>query len=278
MDKDIAPKLIENVNKDFEANIAKDKRTAALNKKLAAGMAKYEDAYDYAESVGKARVKAFDAQVTSEILPDGKMYYNIASRLLEDSLTTDHDMITDYAAGVQKSYNEKSGIGLNAIKADVDKDRIKGFVEGVCNADNYDDVKWKLKEPIITHARSVVDDTIKKNAQFQHKAGIKATVVRDAKADCCKWCTDLAGDYTYPKVPGEVFARHDNCRCTLDYNGRRLTAYESGGKAHTFRDQGEQERIEARKEFANKKDNPFDMFRRKENRIALAHYSDKETR
>ena len=244
---DIAPKLIENVNRDFEKNLAEDKTAAELNEKLAAGQAKYEDAYNYAESVGNARARAFGDQISSDVLPDGKMHYNIASRLLGDSLTTDYDMVSEYAAGVQEIYNEAAGIRLKALKPDIDQDRIKGFIEGICNAEVFDDVAWKLAEPVITHARSVVDDTIKKNAEFQGRAGIKATVTRNADSKCCKWCSDLDGDYVYPAVPREVFQRHDNCRCTVDYKGRKLTAYNSGNAAHTFRDQGEQDRIDKAK-------------------------------
>ncbi len=250
-DKDIAPELIDKVNKDFGANIAKDKRVKALNDKLTDGKADYKDAYAYAESVGNARARAFGDQISSDVLPDGKMHYNIASRLLDDSLTTDYDMVSEYAARVQEIYNEKAGIGLKALKPDIDQDRIKGFIEGVCNADVFDDVAWKLAEPVITHARSVVDDTIKKNAEFQGKAGIKATVIRNADSKCCEWCAGLDGDYVYPNVPRKVFQRHDNCKCTVDYNGRKLAVYNSGGRSHSFRDQGEQERIDIRKELTN---------------------------
>jgi len=249
---DIAPKLIENVNKDFEKNLSEDKAAAALNEKLAAGQARYVDAYNYAESVGNARAKAFESQISSDVLPEGKMHYNIASRLMNDSLTTDHEMIADYAAGVQKAYNKEAGINLKALKADVNDDRIDGFVERLSSEPVYDDISWLLREPVVTHARSVVDDTIKKNAEFQGKAGIQAKVTRNAVSDCCSWCLDIAGDYIYPAVPREVFQRHDNCRCMVDYNGRKLTAYNSGNAAQTFRDQGEQDKIEKRKSISER--------------------------
>ncbi len=150
--------------------------------------------------------------------------------------------IAKYAAEVQKTYNEKAGIGLKALKADVDEERIDGFVQRLSSEDVFDDVKWMMKEPVVTHARSVVDDTIKKNAEFQHRAGLTAKVTRKAAPRCCDWCTDLEEDYTYPNVPREVFQRHDHCKCTVDYEGKRLRAYGSGGKKHTFRDPAEERR------------------------------------
>lgn len=243
---DITPGLIERVDEYYRARCMANASLPRLAKKLEEGKATYDDAYKYAEAIGKARADAFAHEVSSDVLPDGRMYYNIADRLMTETLGTDHEVVAGYAAGVQELINQKNGISLAAQTADLDKDRIKGFIEGVCNAEVFDDVAWKLGEPVVTHARSVVDDTVKKNADFQSKAGIKATVIRNAASKCCEWCSAIDGDYVYPNVPGEVFQRHDNCRCTVDYKGRRLTAYNSGWKANTFRDQGEQERINAR--------------------------------
>ncbi len=251
MAADIAPELISNVNKEFQNNCLKDLGMRKLTEKVLTGTATYEDAYKYAESVGNARAAAFASEISSEVLPDGKMYYNIASRLLGESLTEDHELVSDFAQQVQQAINENAGIRLKAQTADLDESRIKNFIEGVCNADNYDDVKWKMGSPVVTHARSVVDDTVKKNAKFQSKVGIKVKIVRHADSKCCPWCDDLVGEYTYPGVPSDVFMRHDNCRCSLDYDGRKLTAYDSDGKAHSFRDQEEKEKISARKNKAD---------------------------
>lgn len=245
---DITPELIARVDEYYRARCIANASLPRLAKKLEEGKATYDDAYKYAEAIGQARADAFAHEVNSEVLPDGKMYYNIAEQLMDETLSADHEAVAEYAAGVQEIINEQGGISLAAQKADLDKDRIKGFIEGICNADIFDDVAWKLGQPVVTHARSVVDDTVKKNAEFQGRAGIKATVIRKAEAKCCKWCSGIDGDYVYPDVPSEVFQRHDNCRCTVDYKGRRLTAYNSGWKANTFRDQGEQERIDARKQ------------------------------
>ena len=255
---DIAPELIDKVNKDFKRTIQNDKKLLGLKERLYRGEGSYKDAYDYAERVGKARAAAFKANLTADALPEGKMYFNIADRLMNETLPEDHALVTEYASSVQRQLNKKAKIGLNALEAELDEDRIKGFVEGVCNADSFEDVAWKLGEPVVTFARSVVDDTIKRNAEFQHKAGIEAVVERESNSKCCEWCADLAGRYVYPDVPREVFQRHDNCKCTVDYKGRRLTTYAVEDRnsiwgmrdSHTFRDQGETERIEARKQAA----------------------------
>ena len=41
----------------------------------------------------------------------------------------------------------------------------------------------------------------------------------------CKRCSSLAGVYEYPDVPEDVYRRHENCRCTVEYDpgdGKKL--------------------------------------------------------
>lgn len=249
---DITPDIIEKVNEYFRSRCMANTMLLKLAKKLESGNATYDDAYKYAEAIGMARADAFAHEVTSSVLPDGRMYYNIAERLMTETLGADHEVVAEYAVGVQEIANSESGIRLAAQKPSLDLDRIKGFIEGICNAELFDDVAWKLGEPVITHARSVVDDTVSKNADFQHRAGIKAMVTRKAEFKCCKWCSGLDGEYEYPDVPSEVFQRHDNCRCTVDYHGRRLSAYNSRGASHSLRDLAD---ISARRTRADQEEN-----------------------
>lgn len=238
--EDICPALVAGVRKQFQKNCLKNVTMRRLSEKLGDGTATYSDAYRYAEEVGEARAEAFKSVISSDVLPDGKMYYNIASRLVPDSLTMDHNIVASYSEQVQQILNEKTiETSLIAQRADLNEDRIDGFVQRLASENKYDDVAWLLDEPVVTHARSVVDDTIKKNAEYQHKAGLKATVIRVAAAGCCKWCSGIAGDYVYPGVPREVFQRHDNCSCTVEYEGKKLSAYESNNRSHSFRDLGE---------------------------------------
>ena len=247
MTEDITPSLIAKVNKAFEESYNNNPKIAKLLEK--GEKATYKNAYEYAEQVGAARAKAFKTQISSDVLPDGKMYFNIASRLMDETLSADQQKIAEYSQAVQANANQKSKLRLKAQKADLDKDKIEGFVNRLSSEDVFDDVSWILDEPVKTFALSVVDDTVKKNADFQNKAGVKTVIVRSAAYKCCDWCADLAGEYSYP-APREVFQRHDNCRCTLDYEGKRLSAYESGGKAHTFKDL---DKIEQRKLFSQTK-------------------------
>ncbi len=69
-----------------------------------------------------------------------------------------------------------------------------------------------------TFGRSVVDASISANVNFQGKAGLTPKIVRKATGSCCKWCMALAGTYSYPDVPKDVYRRHDNCCCVVNYD------------------------------------------------------------
>ncbi len=48
--------------------------------------------------------------------------------------------------------------------------------------------------------------------------GLKPKIIRRTTFKCCEWCDNLAGTYTYPDVPSDVYRRHENCRCTVIYD------------------------------------------------------------
>lgn len=64
--------------------------------------------------------------------------------------------------------------------------------------------------------------------------------------NCCEWCRNLAGSYTYPDgVPHDVYRRHQRCRCAVDYNpgnGKNQNVH-----SKQWRDEDEYEKREARK-------------------------------
>ena len=216
--EDIAPKLLEDIQKDFESNLKKSSKAAAFLKKLRERMATYVDAGEYAEEVGTALADAFRKNLTSEVLPDGKMYFNIADRVLRQTLTEDYRLVSEAAAEVQRILNEAAGIGIKPQTAPLNEDRIDGFVNKVSAAERYEDVAAVLDEPIKTFSRSVVDDTLRANVNFQGKAGLTPKIIRKTSGKCCEWCEAVAGVYKYPDVPKDVYRRHSFCRCTVDYD------------------------------------------------------------
>lgn len=237
MAEDIYPALLERVQKAYRSECKKNPFIDQTRKAVADGrVTSYQQAYKYSKAVGNARAKAFKNAVSSASLPDGRMYFNIADRLIRDTLVPDYKEITEVAGAAQSHINKKAKIGIKTQSPDVSEDKLMGIINRLSSEEVYDDVYWILEDPVRQFCMAAVDDTIRANAEFQSEAGIGVTITRITSGKCCEWCDRLAGVYTYPSVPGEVFARHDNCTCEVDYAGQKMRAYTSkAGKQNTFR-------------------------------------------
>ena len=78
--------------------------------------------------------------------------------------------------------------------------------------------KWLLGQPVIENLlQGIVTNSIKENAEFQYKSGMQPKIVRRTDGNCCEWCSRMAGEYTYPDCPPDVYRRHNNCNCTVEY-------------------------------------------------------------
>lgn len=98
-------------------------------------------------------------------------------------------------------------------------DRIQGILNRASDAPKFSGVRWILGDGVLTnYMQSYVDDTMKRNAEFQSKAGVSPKIVRKSPTKCCPWCDALVGEYKYPDdVPDDVYRRHDNCNCIVEF-------------------------------------------------------------
>lgn len=215
--EDVAPELLKKIQEEFAQNVERSSILKKANEKIMNGTATYAEANEYAIEVGNILAKAYGDNISADDLPDGKMHYNIANRIITPTMQNNYKMISEASAQVQKSLNDAAGIGINAIQPEVNQNRIEGIVNRVSSAENYDDVAWILQEPVVNFSQSIIDETIKANAEFHAEAGLEAKIVRKLAGGCCEWCSRLAGTYVYPDVPDDVYRRHQRCRCTVDY-------------------------------------------------------------
>lgn len=225
--EDIAPQLLEQLRKRFSEKISVNPKIRAMFKRIQEGSATYADAGEYAWLSGQALAEVFRENLSSEVFPDGRMYFNIADRILRPLLEEDHAIVSEAAAMVQTALNQKANIGIKAQTVPVNKDRIDGIVNKVSESDTFDSVSWVLDEPVKNFSMNVVDETLRANVNFQGRSGLTPKVIRRAERKCCEWCSNLAGVYDYP-VDREVYQRHERCRCTVEYepgDGRRQNVY-----------------------------------------------------
>ena len=226
--EDITPQLIQQITEEFRRTYAASVRIQELLGKVKQKTATYAEAQQYAIEVSRLIGNAYEKYISSATLPDGKMYYNIASRLIPETLDENHKLVSEYAADVQAALNKKANIGLKVQTAELDKDRVDGLVEMASNADQYDDVSGKLISAFENFSQHIVDETIQRNAEFQYNSGMKPKIYRKAEWKCCEWCQMLAGEYDYPDVPDDLYRRHERCRCTVEYDpgdGRRQNVH-----------------------------------------------------
>lgn len=216
--EDITPDLLEKIQNNFQSKFEKSGIISKLYERVRDGTATYAEANEFAIETGNILAQAFQNNLSSNVLPDGRMYYNIAQRILEPTMTNNYELITEVANQVQTSLNKSAGIGIKAITPELNKDKIVGIINRVSDAEIFEDVAWILDEPIKTFSQSIVDDSIKVNAEFHSKTGLQPVIIRKVADNCCDWCKAIAGTYAYPDIPHDVYRRHQRCRCVVDYH------------------------------------------------------------
>lgn len=182
-----------------------EKRLKKLNVKATS----YEDVNDYAVALGEILTTAFNIHITEN---PGE----IIEQILNDRLKENHRLITDFGRLVQDILNKQAKISLETQIPKINQSRIDGLVSRL-KEDDFEQSKWLLGSPIVNFSQSVVDDMVRKNAEFHYKSGMSPKIIRKETGKCCKWCKNLVGTYRYPDVPKDVYRRHQNCRCTVEY-------------------------------------------------------------
>ena len=218
MEHDVLPSILKEVQERFERDFGKSEIVRNAFATLKAKKATYKTANEFAIEIGEILSQALGKSLSADKLPDGKMYYNIAQRLLTDVLGRNHELVSGYASDVQKNLNDEAKIGLKVQVPELNQDRIAGIVNRFSSEENFEDVSWLLGEPIVNFTQSIIDDTIRKNAEFHHQSGLQPEIIRKSYFHCCEWCQEVQGNYKYPRVPKDVYRRHQHCRCIVDYD------------------------------------------------------------
>lgn len=247
---DIAPHLLEKIQKEFDSLYRKNKKIQKLLEIINSGKGTYEEANEYAIEVGDILAKCYADSITEEILPDGKMYYNIAKRLIEPTMQNNFDLISNVSVSAQEALNQKANIGLAVEYPEINQYKIDSIINKL-TSDQFNKVAFILQEPVAHFSQSIVDDTIKANAELHSRSGLHPKITRKVRGGCCKWCMNLAGTYAYPDdVPDDVYRRHDHCRCEVLYDpgeGKQVQ------NVHTKSWENQEEDIQRRIEFSTSK-------------------------
>lgn len=215
---DIGAELLEKIRKDFKEHTDYIFSTTDIKT--------MENASEITCLLGKKLAESIRRNVTADVLPDNRLYYNIADTILNGILKDNYNLVNQIAEQAQLNADKELGINLAVQKAEFPEKRVQAVVNAVSDKElETETAVRRMAEPAENITKSFFTDFTEKNADFRHNVGLETYIVRKADGKCCEWCNSVAGKYPYPRknIPEEVFRRHDGCGCSIFYvNGREV--------------------------------------------------------
>ncbi|MCD8200726.1 MAG: hypothetical protein LUD47_01455 [Clostridia bacterium] len=258
-DKDVSPNLLKKVQTSFENSLNSNATANSLMQKIDNGSSSYAVAEKYAIEVGEALSESFEKNLSSSVLPDGKMYWHIGESVIDPMFEESYEKAKSAAVKVQTNKNTKNNVHLSARDPDKyvrGKDGAAGTIIGkLCQADQYDDAAWMLRDEAALFAVEVVDNALERNVDFQGQNGYAAKIVRTASDNCCPWCAEVEGEYEYPLSDNQrdVYRRHDNCKCAVDYEPGDHSGQVQDVWSKEWRDENDAVKLEDRKTYGKQR-------------------------
>ena len=217
----------EQLRAALDKKLAADPSLRAVVKRIKNGTATLADSAEYARVLSHILGREVSANVLD--LDDRA---GVVTQLLHDC----YEDVNSIYAQVQTLLDEQAGIHINPQKPDFPAERVDQFTHSLIDPTVKDSViKRRAGAGTETITKSYHDDGIKKNAQFRYDAGLKCYIVRIG-TQCCEWCSEVAGKYEFGDQPDGIFRRHDNCDCTIIYDGQVLRGKQNadGSRSKTW--------------------------------------------
>lgn len=221
---DIVPELLEAIQQTFREEMEIDPIIKRYQKMIEKGTAGFVQADKYAYEVGRIMSNSICANLATANLPNGRIYYNIADRIIPPMMEEEFGEVSAATRKIINQANRKAGINLQAMEPDINRDRIAGIVDAVSSQEELGAALEYLQAPVENFAVHTVDDTIRHNAKVQYDAGLQLKIVRSSNGRCCQWCEELVGEYDYPVQNPEVYQRHENCNCVVEFRPTKMRA------------------------------------------------------
>lgn len=130
---DIVPTLLEEIKKDFNKRVRQDKRIKAFMKKIDKENAQGSDVSLYSEILGEHLSDALIKNITDDKLPEGKIYYNIAERIIMPMLEEVHKLVNISAVNVQKIEDKKGNIKIKPQQGAFPTERAKAIIQAIAD-------------------------------------------------------------------------------------------------------------------------------------------------
>lgn len=126
MAADIVPDLYEKIQREFKNNMKDSSLIKNFQRK--GSKATPKEVSFYAAELGRCVSDALTACLTEDVLPDGKLYWNIAQRTIVPLLKEAYELVIEAAETVQRQQDEKLGIRIQPIMPEFPQERINDFI------------------------------------------------------------------------------------------------------------------------------------------------------
>lgn len=204
------------IKDEFITAVNNDRTAQELYKKIRSGDASYKTGGQLAVRIGENLGKVLKKRAPLTNIDEWDL-----DDLLPKSLGLDHSMVATACKQIQESMNKKAGLGIKAKEPKFDWDRVNGMISELKDhPDTFGDIEKSFWDQLVNFSQNIVDESIRDNAQLMARAGIRTLVIRQPDFRACEWCRDVAGTYDYAEVKdtgNDVWRRHENCRCTIDF-------------------------------------------------------------
>ena len=206
----------EDIREKFYQEMVNDKETQRLYKLIGSGKGSYRTASELAVRIGRDLGKTLKLHFPAEGEP---LDWDLED-LIPKSLGLNHRLVINACRDVQETMNRDASIGMKYQEPKFNWDRAQGIVDELRDHPVFSDIEKSFLDQLENFSQNIVDDSIRDNAAMMWRAGIRTLVVRQVDSKPCEWCQNLAGTYDYNEVKetgNDVWRRHENCRCTIDY-------------------------------------------------------------
>lgn len=195
--------------------IRNDRKARQLYELIQNKTGTYNTASEYAIRVGECLARILRQNAPFESIAEWDL-----ENLIPQSLGLDHEYVVRACAQVQLALNADAGLGINYVPPIFDGNRAYGLVAELRNNPEFVNIERTFYDQLVNFSQNVVDESIRVNANVLSNAGVQSKIVRHPEAGACAWCRAVAGTYEYADVRrtrSDVWRRHENCRCTIDF-------------------------------------------------------------
>lgn len=126
--KDVAPELLEKLNKTFSQKVAIDPQIRSYKKKLEAGKLTERDCALYIRKVVSIASASVTDVMKPKNLPDGKLYWNIAEAVIVPFLKGVIVQMNNIAVSTMKDSDRKQNINIKIQKLRYPDGQIRSYL------------------------------------------------------------------------------------------------------------------------------------------------------